>query len=101
MLTKSTMACGIDVPVIPGLMPVERWHRFKRLALMNGAFVPDWLEKLFARAETAPELEPYIAGAITIEHARRLIAYGAPAMHVYTMNRWPLPMALATVTGHK
>jgi len=101
---KFLEACGrrgIDVPVIPGLMPVERWYRLKRFALMNGASVPDWIEKLFARAETAPELEPYIAGAITIEHARQLIAYGAPAMHVYTMNRWPLPMALATVTGHK
>lgn len=92
---------GINAPVIPGLMPVERWHRLKRLALLNGASVPDWLNKIFAQAENAPEIEPYLAAAITIEHARRLIAYGAPEMHVYTMNRWSLSLALATVIGHK
>ncbi|MCZ0813041.1 MAG: methylenetetrahydrofolate reductase [Pseudomonadota bacterium] len=92
---------GIDAPIIPGLMPLERWPRLKRFARMNGAMVPDWLNQLFARAETAPELEPYLAAAMTIEHARQLIAYGAPEIHVYTMNRWPLSMALATFMGHK
>jgi len=92
---------GIDVPIIPGLMPLERWPRLKRFAQMNGAMVPDWLNELFARAETTPELEPYLAATMTTEHARRLIAYGAPEMHVYTMNRWPPSMALATVLGHK
>ena len=92
---------GIDAPVVPGLMPLERWPRVKRFALMNGTSVPDWLNQIFARAETTPEPEPYLAAAITIEHARRLIAYGAPEMHVYTMNRWPLSMALATFLGHK
>jgi len=92
---------GIDEPIVPGLMPLERWPRLKRFARMNGAMVPDWLNQLFARAETTPELEPYLAATMTTEHARRLIAYGAPEMHVYTMNRWPLSMALATLLGHK
>lgn len=92
---------GINTPVIPGLMPLEKWPRLKRFALMNGAAVPDWLNALFARAETMPELEPYLAAAITIEHARRLIAYGAPEIHVYTMNRWSLSLALATLIGHR
>lgn len=91
---------GIDAPVIPGLMPLENWPRLKRFALMNGASVPDWLNRLFARVETTPELEPHIGAAVTIEHARRLIAYGAPEIHVYTMNRWSLSMAVATMTGH-
>ncbi|MDZ7711530.1 MAG: methylenetetrahydrofolate reductase [Roseovarius sp.] len=92
---------GINAPVIPGLMPLERWPRLKRFALMNGASVPDWLNQLFARTEATPELEPYLAAAMTIEHARRLIAYGAPELHVYTMNRWTLSMALAMTLGHK
>lgn len=91
---------GIDAPVIPGLMPLERWPRVKRFALMNGASVPDWLTRLFARAEATPELEPYLAAAVTIEHARQLVAHGAPEVHVYTMNRWSLSMALATAMGH-
>lgn len=92
---------GIDAPVIPGLMPLERWPRLKRFARMNGASVPDWLNQLFARTETTPELEPYLAAAMTIEHARRLIAYGAPEMHIYTMNRWTLSRALSVIIGYK
>ena len=92
---------GIDAPIIPGLMPLERWPRLKRFALMNEASVPDWLNQLFARTETTPELEPYLAAVMTVEHARRLIAYGAPEMHVYTMNRWSLSMALSQILGHE
>ncbi|MCF3973989.1 methylenetetrahydrofolate reductase [Paracoccus salsus] len=90
---------GIDAPLIPGLMPMERWPRLRRFARANGTAVPDWLDRLFAKAEATPELEPYLAAAMTVEHARRLVAYGAPALHVYTMNRWPLPMALAAFVG--
>ena len=91
---------GVDAPIIPGLMPLERWPRLKRFARANGAAVPDWLNQLFARVEDTPELEPYLAAATTIEHARRLIAYGAPELHVYTMNRWPLSSSLAAMLGH-
>jgi methylenetetrahydrofolate reductase (NADPH) len=99
---RFTEACarrGIDAPIIPGLMPMERWPRVRRFARMNGTTVPDWLNRLFAEAEATPELEPYLAAAMTVEHARRLVAYGAPSLHVYTMNRWPLPMALAALVG--
>ncbi|MDA7428607.1 methylenetetrahydrofolate reductase [Primorskyibacter aestuariivivens] len=92
---------GINVPIIPGLMPLEGWSRVRRFALMNGAVVPDWLDHMFARAAANPEIEPYLAAAITVEHARHLVAYGAPAIHVYTMNRWPLPMALASFVGQR
>ncbi|RFP90249.1 5,10-methylenetetrahydrofolate reductase [Rhodobacteraceae bacterium 63075] len=90
---------GIDSPLIPGLMPMENWPRLKRFARMNGASVPAWLNELFARAESSPELEPYLAASMTIEHARQLIAYGAPSLHVYTMNRWPLSLAMTAILG--
>jgi len=101
---RFTEACarrGIDAPIIPGLMPLERWPRLRRFARMNGAAVPDWLGRLFAEAEATPEIEPYLAAAMTVEHARRLVAYGAPALHVYTMNRWPLSAALAAFLAER
>jgi len=91
---------GIDAPLIPGLMPLETWPRLKRFARMNGTRVPGWLDRLFARAEATPEIAPYLAAAATVEQARRLIAYGAPELHIYTMNRWPLASALAGLLGH-
>ena len=92
---------GIDAPIVPGLMPLEGWARLRGFARANGARVPDWLDRLFAQAEGAPELTPHLAAAATLEQARRLIAYGAPALHVYCMNRWPLPLALARLLGHR
>lgn len=91
---------GITAPIVPGLMPLDGWARVRGFARANGTSVPDWLDGLFRHSEDRPEMQPYLASAATVEQARRLIAYGAPALHVYTMNRWPLPLALSRVLGH-
>lgn len=92
---------GIDVPIIPGLMPLDGWTRMRSFARANGTRIPDWLERLFAQGEETPELMPYLAATATLEQSRRLIAYGAPSLHIYCMNRWPLPLALARLLGHR
>ncbi|EPX76588.1 methylenetetrahydrofolate reductase [Salipiger mucosus] len=91
---------GIDAPIVPGLMPLEGWSRLRGFARENGAHVPDWLNHLFSQAEQAPETMPYLSAVATVEQARRLVGYGAPALHVYAMNRWPLALALARLLGH-
>ncbi|WP_412508037.1 methylenetetrahydrofolate reductase [Roseovarius sp. SYSU LYC5161] len=91
---------GIDAPIIPGLMPLEGWTRLRGFARSNGTRIPDWLDRLFAAGTDTPELMPHLAAAATVEQARRLIAYGAPALHVYSMNRWPLSLAVARLLGH-
>jgi methylenetetrahydrofolate reductase (NADPH) len=91
---------GIDTPILPGLMPLDGWTRVRGFARANGAAVPDWLDRLFQKGEETPELRPALAATATLEQARRLIAYGAPALHVYSMNRWPLPLSLAHLLGH-
>jgi methylenetetrahydrofolate reductase (NADPH) len=97
---ESCARAGIDAPIVPGLMPLEGWTRLRGFARANGTAVPDWLDRLFRQAEETPELLPALSAAATLEQARRLIAYGAPALHVYCMNRWPLPLALARLLGH-
>lgn len=81
-------------------MPLGSWTRLRRSATANGASIPVWLDRLFSQAAALPELMPYLSAASTIELARRLIAFGAPAVHVYTMNRWDPPLALAKMLGH-
>lgn len=91
---------GIDIPIVPGVMPPDDWHRMRRFALANDASVPRWLDQLFAQCGQTPALMPHLAAAVTVEHVRRLIAYGAPELHVYTMNRWELPLLVAHLLGH-
>ncbi|WP_162798540.1 methylenetetrahydrofolate reductase [Sulfitobacter sp. SK012] len=91
---------GIHAPIVPGLMPLDDWKRMRSFAVANGTSVPAWLDQLFTIGETTPEIMPNLALAAMVEQARRLIAYGAPALHVYTMNRWPLSLTLARLLGH-
>jgi methylenetetrahydrofolate reductase (NADPH) len=92
---------GIDAPIVPGLMPLESWPRIRGFARANGAGVPEWLDGLLSGLEETPETARMVALAATLEQARRLIAYGAPALHVYTLNRWETPLALARLLGHR
>ena len=92
---------GISAPVVPGLMPLEGWPRVRGFAKANAVSVPRWLDQLFASAEETPEIAPMLSAVATVEQARRLIAYGAPALHVYTMNRWQLPLALSALMGRR
>ena len=92
-------ARGIKVDIIPGIMPLDGWSRLVGFAEKTNTRVPEWLSQLFASGEETPELMPLLATAATLEQARRLIAYGAPELHVYTMNRWPISLALARLLG--
>ncbi|OSQ42166.1 methylenetetrahydrofolate reductase [Marivita geojedonensis] len=92
-------ARGITADIIPGVMPLDGWSRLKRFAKKTETKVPLWLSRLFACGEETPELMPLLASAATVEQARRLIAYGAPELHVYTMNRWPQSLTLAKLLG--
>jgi len=93
-------AHGVTAPIIPGVMPLEPWPRIRRFAVAAGASVPDWLDRLFEGAGADPALARLTAMAVTLEQVRRLVAYGAPALHVYTLNRWEIPLALAHMLGH-
>lgn len=92
---------GITAPIVPGLMPLESWQRIRGFARQNEAQVPKWLDQLFHGLEESPEVSRLVAMAATLEQARRLVAYGAPALHVYTLNRWQLPLSLARLLGHR
>jgi len=90
---------GITAPIVPGVMPLEGWNRVRRFAAANGAGVPDWLDRLLGGLDGEPGLSRLTAMAATVEQLRRLIGYGAPAIHIYAMNRWELPLALAHMLG--
>ncbi len=95
-------ACGrrdVSAPIVPGLMPIYNWERVKRFAEANGTMVPEHLEALFARSDLSREDQQSLATDVLIEHARRLMAYGAPALHVYALNRWQMPLDLARAIG--
>ena len=91
---------GVTVPVVPGLMPLENWSWVRTLAEMNGTRVPPELDSLFTSLKNRGEDSRSAAMDIFLKDAHRLIAYGALALHVYALNRWEMPLALARDLGH-
>ena len=78
---------GVDVPVIPGIMPIVNLKQIKRFTKMCGATIPD---ELMVRMEAAQD-DPESVCQIGIDHAanqcRKLLMHGAPGIHFYTLNR--------------
>ena len=82
-------AAGIEVPIVPGIMPVTSAANARRMAQMCGARIPDELEAQLAHAgdDEAATLEVGVAWAT--EQCRTLLERGAPGLHFYTLNRSP------------
>jgi methylenetetrahydrofolate reductase (NADPH) len=80
-------AAGIEVPIIPGIMPIRDVEQVKRFTAMCGASIPS---DLLARLEERGG-EPERVHALGVAHAaaqsEALIRGGAPGIHVYTLNR--------------
>jgi methylenetetrahydrofolate reductase (NADPH) len=78
---------GIDVPVLPGIIPIERAGQLDRMAALCGARVPDALRtELDARADDPAAVAAFGVAYATSQCAE-LLAGGAPGLHFYTLNR--------------
>ncbi len=90
---------GITTPIVPGIMTLTLWPRVRRFALRAGTTVPAWLDEIFDGTEGEPEVQRMTAMTVMAEQVRRLVAYGAPALHFYTLNHWVLPLTAAHLAG--
>lgn len=78
---------GIQVPIIPGIMPILNFKQTQRFTKMCGATIPSLL---LGRLEAAQD-DPETVRKIGVEHAivqcELLLQEGAPGIHFYTLNR--------------
>jgi methylenetetrahydrofolate reductase (NADPH) len=87
-------AAGIEVPIIPGIMPITRVGQVERMAQMCGSAIPDGLrEELHARGEDPEAVLDFGVAYATLQCAE-LLAAGAPGIHFYTLNRSPATRAI-------
>jgi methylenetetrahydrofolate reductase (NADPH) len=86
---REARAAGIDVPIIPGIMPVTGYAQVKRFTERCGASIPPLYEReLAARSEDADAVKDLGVAYATLQCAD-LLARGAPGIHFYTLNRSP------------
>ena len=83
----AAVAAGIDVPIVPGVMPITSFDRIKRITALCGAVFPDDLAARLeaVRDDAAAQFE------IGVEHAvaqcRDLVEAGVPGLHLYVLNK--------------
>ena len=91
---EEARAAGIDVPIIPGIMPITDVAQIKRFTDMCGASIPDTLlRELEHRAPFPSEVLQLGVSYATLQCAE-LLARGAPGIHFYTLNRSPATRAI-------
>jgi methylenetetrahydrofolate reductase (NADH) len=92
-------AKGIDVPIVPGILPVTNFAQVKKFAALCGAAIPDWMAPMFEGLDADPDTRRLVAASIAAEQCRRLQAYGIEDFHFYTLNRADLIVAICHMIG--
>ncbi|MCW8861219.1 MAG: methylenetetrahydrofolate reductase, partial [Rhodospirillales bacterium] len=93
------LAAGIDVPIIPGILPVSNFRNLVRMCETCGASVPKWMAELFEGLDDDPDTRKLVAATVAGEQCRVLHANGVKAFHFYTLNRADLSYAICHILG--
>ena len=80
-------ALGIDVAIVPGIMPINNFSQLARFSDACGAEIPRWLRlKLEGYGDDTASVKAFGMDVVT-ELCDKLLAGGAPGLHFYTMNQ--------------
>ena len=92
-------AKGINVPIVPGILPVSNFQQVVKFSAMCGASVPAWMGQMFEGLEEDAETRRMVAAVVAAEQVRLLQANGVDEFHFYTLNRPDLTFAIAHILG--
>ena len=92
-------AAGIEVEIVPGILPVSNVATTRRFAQTCGASIPQWLDDLFEGLDDLPSARQLISAAVAAELCGQLYGGGARCFHFYTLNRAELSYAICHLLG--
>ena len=83
---ERAQAVGIDVPIVPGIMPINNFTQLARFSDACGAEIPRWMRlKLEGYGDDTASIKAFGLDSVT-ELCDRLLSGGAPGLHFYTLN---------------
>ncbi|PVZ15559.1 MULTISPECIES: methylenetetrahydrofolate reductase [NAD(P)H] [unclassified Pseudomonas] len=78
---------GVDIPIVPGIMPITNYSKLARFSDACGAEIPRWVRKqLEAYGDDSASIQAFGEEVIT-RLCEQLLAGGAPGLHFYTLNQ--------------
>jgi len=92
-------AAGLDIPIVPGIVPVHNFAQVARFAAGCGASVPAWLAQRLEGLDDDPQTRQLVAAAVAAEQVLDLVDRGVTDFHFYTMNRADLVYAICHLLG--
>jgi methylenetetrahydrofolate reductase (NADPH) len=93
------VAVGIDVSIVPGILPITQFPQVLKFAARCGATIPPWLVHRFDGLEHDPDTRRLISAAVAIDQVHRLEREGVHEFHFYTLNRAELSYAICHALG--
>lgn len=80
-------AAGIDIPIVPGIMPITNYANLQRFSNNCGAEIPRWIrQRLTSYGDDTDSIRQFGADMVT-SLCEKLLEGGAPGLHFYSMNQ--------------
>jgi methylenetetrahydrofolate reductase (NADPH) len=86
-LVDSCNQRGVDIPIIPGIMPITNYEQLTRFSDICGAEIPRWIRKRLADLQDDKKSLQDFGLDVVTKLCERLLAGGAPGLHFYTLNK--------------
>ena len=93
------VSTGIDVEIVPGILPVTNFKQLKRFAGLTNVKIPGWMHKMFDGLDNDPETRALVGASIAIDMVKILSREGVKDFHFYTLNRSELTYAICHTLG--
>ncbi|MFC4655600.1 methylenetetrahydrofolate reductase [Rheinheimera marina] len=92
-------AVGIDVEIVPGILPVTNFKQLQKFAGMTNVAIPSWMHKAYEGLEKDETTRNLVAANIAMEMVKVLSREGVNCFHFYTLNRSELTYAICHLLG--
>lgn len=93
-------AAGIDLDIVPGILPVTNYQTLQRFAGFTNVHVPQWLHKMYDGLDKDDQTTRNLMGAnISMDMVKVLAKEGVRKFHFYTLNRSELSYAICHMLG--
>ncbi|MCH1920734.1 methylenetetrahydrofolate reductase [Shewanella sp. A3A] len=93
------VTAGIDVEIVPGILPVTNFKQLKRFAGMTNVSLPRWLHRQFDGLDDDPGTRSLVGANVAIDMVKVLSREGVKDFHFYTLNRAELTYAICHTLG--
>ncbi len=98
-LRDRIMARGIEIELVPGILPITNFAKVSEFAAKCGAHIPPALARRFDGLDEDPETRNLVAAMVAAEQVTALRREGVTSFHFYTLNRADLVYAICRVLG--